>query len=133
MAQDRFASLRSMKIGKNEREPTSTTSTALATTPPPPQQSNPVAPPTPAPTPNPVSIADSNTQSARVSAREVPKRNNPDFQQVNTYIPKGIHQLVWIELVKQTPRGQFDVLVTDLLRNWLIGKGITADLDGKPL
>ncbi len=138
MAKDRFASLREMKIGgsRDQGSPNE-----QAPPPEPPPTTMVVQQPVPAPTLPPTSTlastavapTPSNGAKPEGRAREIPKRNHPDYQQINTYIRKPIHQLVWLELVKQSPRGQFDELIENLLKQWLKGKGITTSLDGKAI
>ena len=46
------------------------------------------------------------------------KRSNPDFQPVTAWIRKTTYQAVRERLLKED-RGEFSVLVEDLLKGWL--------------
>ena len=52
------------------------------------------------------------------------RRGDPNYQQINTYVPKEVHRAVKIELVKDNDR-EMSELIEELLVAWLKKKGIT--------
>jgi hypothetical protein len=52
------------------------------------------------------------------------RRGDPNYQQINTYVPKEVHRAVKIELVKDNDR-EMSELIEELLAAWLKKKGIT--------
>jgi hypothetical protein len=62
------------------------------------------------------------TRHLAVKATKSSRRGDPNYQQINAYVPKDIHRAVKIELVKDDDREMSDLL-EELLLAWLKKKG----------
>ena len=49
----------------------------------------------------------------------VGKKDNPDYQQATSYIPRQLHQEVRVRLIQAGRKQDFSELVEELLRKWV--------------